>query len=146
MREQQTDIWSTNAQAICVTTNGYVTASGRGVMGRGVALQAKARFAGIERVLGAHLKTNGNPVGKLIWGGRDGQTIVAFPVKHTWEKPADPILIHRSALELVMLADAEKWERVVLPRPGCGNGRLKWEVVKPLIEPFLDDRFLVVHQ
>lgn len=34
--------------------------------------------------------------------------------------------------------------RVVMPRPGCGNGGLKWEQVRPAIEPLLDDRFTVV--
>ncbi len=37
-------------------------------------------------------------------------------------------------------------DKVYLVRPGCGNGQLKWEDVKPLIAPILDDRFIVVER
>lgn len=33
---------------------------------------------------------------------------------------------------------------LILPRPGCGNGRLRWEDVRKILEPILDDRFTVV--
>ena len=36
-------------------------------------------------------------------------------------------------------------EAVYLPRPGCGNGRLKWEDVKKLLSPILkSDQFYIV--
>ena len=37
-------------------------------------------------------------------------------------------------------------DKVYMARPGCGNGQLKWEDVKPLIAPILDDRFIVVER
>jgi hypothetical protein len=143
--EQQTDIWSTDAQAICVTTNGCITYSGRGVMGRGVAKQAAVRFPRMERILGKHLRLHGNHVG-VLRRELDEPVIVAFPVKQLWNEEASTSLIVQSVKELVALTDQEGWTAVVLPRPGCGNGRLRWEAVKPLIESFLDDRFLIVHQ
>ena len=42
------------------------------------------------------------------------------------------------------LATLLKWQVVVLPRPGCGNGRLDWFLVERTIAPWLDDRFVVV--
>ena len=89
---------------------------------------------------------------ELIIGGTpdsDGTIIpfhlVAFPVKRHWRDPADPSLIVKSAFQLVELTDREGWRNVALPRPGCGNGRLDWEVVRPLLN-LLDDRFVVVYQ
>lgn len=80
--------------------------------------------------------------------------LVSFPVKPAlgpsgepgWKAPADLGIIERSARQLVTAADnsALNWNTVLLPQPGTGNGRLKWEDVKPVIEPILDDRFVVV--
>lgn len=150
MIEQQIDLWSClDADAICITTNGYVKQSGYAVMGRGVAKQATERMPGIALDLGRAITRHGHrviivrsweppgtPAGVAI-------PIVAFPVKHHWCDAADPELIARSAGELNNLAGAMGWQKVVLPRPGCGNGRLSWDTVRPLLHD-LDDRFVVV--
>lgn len=70
--------------------------------------------------------------------------VVAFPVKHHWKDRADLLLIQKSAEQLVELTNSEGWKKVALVRPGCGNGQLEWDVVRPLIEPILDNRFVVV--
>jgi len=53
-------------------------------------------------------------------------------------------LIRQSARQLVEMADKFGWGSVVLPRPGCGNGGLDWDDVRPILEAILDDRFTVV--
>ena len=80
-------------------------------------------------------------------GGENGEVmefpvILSFPVKHNWFNNADISLIKRSAKEL--LDWSEPFRSIVLPRPGCGNGGLKWEDVKPVLEPILDGRFHVI--
>ena len=35
-------------------------------------------------------------------------------------------------------------KNVALPRPGCANGGLNWEDVKPHLERILDDRVTIV--
>jgi hypothetical protein len=37
------------------------------------------------------------------------------------------------------------WTTVIMPRPGCGNGRLRWQDVSKVLSDILDDRFVVVH-
>ena len=142
MKEARQNLWMTPADALCITTNGTVKNNGECVMGRGCAAEAKCAFPAIAKELGDHIRRDGNHVGVLM--GPDPY-IISFPVKHQWWEEADPNLIRQSTGELVELADARGWQQVVLPRPGCGNGRLNWADVKPILEERLDDRFTVVY-
>jgi hypothetical protein len=139
MLEQCGNMWKiVDADARCVTTNGVVKSNGNAVMGRGVAMQARQRYIGVDRELGQLLRARGNHVHKLA------EDLVSFPTKNDWRHISSRVLIERSARELVALADAEGWNRVLLPRPGCGAGGLRWVEVQPIIAPILDDRFVVV--
>jgi hypothetical protein len=69
--------------------------------------------------------------------------LITFPVKHQWFETADPRLIEKSALDLDVHVERLKLKKVVMPRPGCGNGRLDWKDVKPIID-WLDDRYTVI--
>ena len=148
MREVTGDLWELEADARCITTNGTLTKAARGVMGRGVAQQAKQRYLGLERTLGKYLMRWGHHVGVLLEAGPDvSMPLVVLPVKHEWsDAHASLGLIRESCHELVALTDARGWHTVLLPRPGCGNGRLKWEYVETVIAPILDDRFVVVYR
>jgi len=145
MQEQQVNIWTVRqADALCITTNGTRRKNGTGVMGRGVARQAKERYPALERTLGLALQTRGNVPSILLSGVRP--ILVSLPVKHHWYEPADLTLIEVSTRAVVAMANEAGWQRVVLPRPGCGNGQLSWAKVEPVIRPLLDDRFLIVWQ
>lgn len=142
MLETIGDIWE-HADLGCVvavTTNGSLTRDGRAVVGRGVARQALARFPLIAEKLGRMLAERGSHVFDL------GNCIVSFPVEETaWSLP-DLRIIARSAQELRQLADRSGWQQIVVPRPGCGGGGLAWKDVRPLLEPWFDDRFLIISQ
>lgn len=133
------DIWDClEGGIIVITTNGQLTANGRAVFGRGVARQAGERFPDLALRLGRHLAAGGNHVHYL------GDSIVSFPVEDTpWSLP-DLRLIARSTRELRELADLNGWQRVVVPRPGCGGGGLDWRDVRPLLATELDDRFMII--
>lgn len=148
MIEAKGDIWkyaaeeaATGRVAVCVTTNGETNRRGQAVMGRGVALQARNRFLGIEDRIGRFITRHGNHVQRFAVDAP--YDLLTFPVKHGWREPADPVLIALSAGELEALVDREDYDVVLLPRPGCGNGHLDWDDVKPLLT-FLDDRFWAV--
>jgi hypothetical protein len=51
---------SVKADAICITTNGFINATGANTMGRGSAGEAKRRWPGIEMLIGQHLEHGGN--------------------------------------------------------------------------------------
>lgn len=139
MREVTGDIWSYHGTAvIAITTNGQLSRKGEAVFGQGCARQAKERFPDLPRRLGTLLSQQGNHAAYL------GDGIVSFPVEHSPFETPDPRLIARSARELVTLADTMGWQTVVVPRPGCGGGGLEWQDIKPVLERYLDDRFLVI--
>jgi O-acetyl-ADP-ribose deacetylase (regulator of RNase III) len=53
-------------------------------------------------------------------------------------------LIENSAKELKTMVQRFGLKNVVVPRMGCGNGGLRWEDVKKIVGPILDDRFTIV--
>ncbi len=141
MPEITGDIWDyAGTSVIAITTNGSLTRGGRAIFGRGVARQAALRYPALADELGKRLAEQGNHVFDL------GNRIVSFPVEETpWSLP-DLRLIARSAGELRELADRSGWQRIVVPRPGCGGGGLSWQDVKPLLDACFDGRFLVISQ
>jgi O-acetyl-ADP-ribose deacetylase (regulator of RNase III) len=144
------NLWTLPADARCITVNGATRQDGQAVMGRGVAAQAKERWPMLPAVLGELIRQHGNHVQLLMSPETiqppfdDTAHLVAFPVKWHWQHPADLALIQRSCGELMALADRARLRAILLPRPGCGNGRLSWFQVEPVIAPLLDDRVTVV--
>lgn len=142
MKEVTGNLWTYPADVRVITTNGTVKKNGECVMGRGCAAEAKQRWPDVPKMLGAHLEARGNI--PMRFPDNLGLVLLSLPVKHQWYEKADPKLIEVSAKILAAWADLHKWETLVLPRPGCGNGGLRWENVKPVLEPILDDRFHVI--
>jgi len=140
------------ADAICITTNGIVRKDGACVMGRGCALEATKLFPGIDLTLGQRIKKAGNIVHFLGFhtirptSEKPFTTaVLSFPVKYHWGDDADLDLILDSCRQISRIASITELQKIVIPRPGCGNGRLDWQkIVKPAIEPLLDDRFYII--
>jgi len=143
MKEVKGDIWKRSGDVRVITTNGYVKRNGEAVMGRGVALQAARRYQWLPKALGEKLLEEGNHV--HLFNTPHG-ALVTYPVKYNWWQAADPELIERSAKELIVLTNEQGWQQVLMVRPGCGNGQLTWDVVKPILVPLLDDRFIIVER
>lgn len=141
MIEVTGDLWTFGGDGPivrCITTNGMVKADGSCVMGRGCAKEAATRWPTLPKLLGAHIKENGNVVAEFIkhtdaLSLKPEYHLASFPVKHKWMDEADPDLILQSANSLSTRAVNSNGLTFLLPRPGCGNGRLKWADVKPLL-------------
>jgi hypothetical protein len=141
MLELKADLWEIPCDARVISTNGSVNRFGHAVLGRGCALEAKQRYPELSLKLGVLLR--GHNRNHVYMFKEMGSLLVTFPVKHQWHERADITLIRWSADELVEMTHAQGWKRVALPRVGCGNGKLSWTIVKPVIERILDDRFTV---
>lgn len=147
MKETMGNIWDFHTQGhwIVITTNGNVKSNGEAVMGKGIALECKRRFPTLPSSIGRKIKEEGNypfyfPISRII----------TFPTKHNWWEKADPKLIRRSAALLSQLCNEELSVDIVFPvymvRPGCASGGLRWDDVRPILEDYLDDRFVVVEK
>lgn len=148
MEEVTGNLWSymPDADARVITTNGFVKQNGDAVMGRGCAAEAARTFPILPLRLGKALKADGNHVHVFRKGTLEGADydLITFPVKHKWHENADLDLIFRSACELADYADHYGYGSVIIPRPGCGNGNLRWEKVRGVIKGILDHRFYVI--
>lgn len=159
MLEAYGDIWdlAPDYDAVVITTNGYVKKNGEAVLGRGIAKEAKERFPRFAFDLGVAIQKNGNYPMAVGYEGTE-HWVLTLPVKPIvgpsgepgWKVSADIELITSSIPKMIEIIDRINTigdypiTKIIMPRPGCGNGKLKWEDVKPVIEPLLDDRFTVV--
>jgi O-acetyl-ADP-ribose deacetylase (regulator of RNase III) len=146
MIEAKGDIWQyaydEHVDAVCVLTN-MTVAGGRLIMGGGQAREAKIRFPYLPEEWGKEYSLNeGHNV--VTFDPFQGFILVSLPTKVHPSDNSTVEVIAKSLRELVKEADWTGWQKVVLPRPGCGLGGLTWEEVKPEIEPMLDDRFIVI--
>lgn len=143
IREVQGDFWElydkrSFDQAFVIPTNGSRNASGNAVMGRGLALDARRRYPQLPYELGKRLSKENR-----VYHFPDWQ-LFTFPVKHTWFENADLHLIGRSCQQLNLQLLLGNFKDVYIPRVGCGNGKLKWEHVKPVLDKYLDERYIIV--
>lgn len=152
MKEAQGDLWKyareNGTDAICVLTNMTVSKS-RLIMGGGQAREARELFPALPSLWGEEYERrqrDGIMLGLIVFDPMPSTpALVSFPTKYHPSDSSDLALISQSARELVHAADEKQWENVLLGRPGCGLGGLKWEEdVKPLLETLFDDRFTVI--
>jgi O-acetyl-ADP-ribose deacetylase (regulator of RNase III) len=127
---------------VVVTTNGCLTHTGLLVMGAGVALKFKRSYPGIDAILGTWVQERGNvPCLITKWAPH----IISLPTKNHWQDPSPIDLVESSLRRLMDIVDYHGYQRIVMPRVGCGLGGLSWEKdVRPLCIRYLDDRFTVV--
>ena len=137
MVEVKGNLWTYPASYRVITTNGSVRSNGEAVMGRGCAAEARIRYANLARELGDVIRTQGN----IVWYF-PMYYLLSFPVKHQWFERAELGLIQQSISRLTTIATAMH-ATFVMPRPSCGNGRLAWKDVKPLLQP-LPDNVMVI--
>ncbi len=134
------DLWDFHQQGyvVAITTGGMVQKNGTCAMPRGCARQAADKYKMLAYTLGEQIKLHGIHVFDL------GNKIVAFPVEKSPLERPELEMIEQSCIELVELCNYKQWEKIVVPRPGCGLGGLQWKDVKPILEKHFDERFIVI--
>lgn len=112
-----------------------------GVMGKGIALQFKETFPANYRQYVAACKRNEVQPGKLLvikeqtLSGE--KIIINFPTKTQWFQKSKYEYVEEGLKALVKVIIEHEIKSIAVPPLGCGNGGLKWEKVKLLIEKYL---------
>lgn len=123
-----------------ITTNAMVKKDGSLVMGRGIAQQARDMFPGIDKSFGKRITDCGfHQKAYHIISQDDYPKIYAFQVKYSWWEEADLDLIKKSTEMLGETACKNMDKQFFLNFPGVGNGKLKIEDVRPIIEQLPDN-------
>lgn len=129
------NLLDSTAQALVNTVNTV------GVMGKGIALQFKEAFPMNFKIYAAACKKQELQPGKLLVVKEqtlvDEKIIINFPTKTEWYLKSKYEYVEAGLKELAKVIDEYKIESIAIPPLGCGNGGLKWEKVKSMIETYL---------
>ena len=121
-------------------TNGTINSNGEAVMGRGIAKQLKDMYPAIPKTLATQLRLRGNTISYL--GYYDMSHWWSFPVKHNWQDKANVSLISFSLMVLKSMLNRTQPFCVLMPRVGCGNGKLDWVTqVRPMFKELYPEEF-----
>ncbi|MBD8526237.1 type II toxin-antitoxin system antitoxin DNA ADP-ribosyl glycohydrolase DarG [Pseudomarimonas arenosa] len=112
-----------------------------GVMGKGIALMFKERFAENFRLYAAACKANEVQVGKMFItpvSELDGpRWIVNFPTKQHWRGDSKIEWIIEGLQDLRQFVTSSQIKSIAIPPLGAGNGGLEWAEVRAQIEEVL---------
>ena len=112
-----------------------------GIMGKGIALQFKERFPMNFKVYADACTKGKMHVGKMLVikeNTLDGEKIIInFPTKTEWFKKSQYSYIEDGLKDLARVIIEYKIHSNAIPPLGCGNGGLKWDKVKFLMEKYL---------
>ena len=152
MLEEIQNIWDIDRSQdwIAIMTNYGWRGNGTAVFGRGTAAQAKQKFNGLEEWYGKCCKEYYEESKDIFMPiqTHEQQHLVMFPTKKlnarnpelSWQEKGSIAQIAKSARSLMLWIHVNGVESdIYIPRPGCGNGELKWDEVKPYLEILPDN-------
>lgn len=128
------NIFETDRQTIVNTVNCV------GVMGAGIAKEAKKRFPRMYKDYVDRCKLKSVRPGKpYLWRNSepDGKWILNFPTKNHWRNPSKMEWVEQGLIDF--LSHYKEWGimNIAFPALGCGHGGLWWLDVKPVMEHLL---------
>lgn len=131
------NLLESDAEALVNTVNTV------GVMGKGIVLQFKQRFADNYRQYKVACDAGRVTTGKMfvtevneLMGPR---WIINFPTKQHWKAPSQLAWVEAGLQDLHRFLLEHRVKSVAIPGLGTGNGGLDWAQVKPLMEQALSD-------
>ena len=141
---KQGDMWSVEQEVdhFIITTNSFIKRNGALVMGAGIAKQLRNKHPGIDIEIGYTITSLTRPFDTQIrtyYGLILGTYYGMFQVKYHFKDPASLDLIKRSTKELQVHAETNPTKKYALNFPGVGNGKLAYELVKPVMDTLPDN-------
>lgn len=133
----QGNLLEARAEALVNTVNTV------GVMGKGIALMFKERFAENMRLYAAACKAKQVQTGKMFVTDvleLDGpHWIVNFPTKQHWKAPSQMVWVDEGLQDLRRFLIEKQVKSIAIPPLGAGNGGLEWAEVRERIVRALGD-------
>lgn len=128
---RRTSIFDSPAQTLVNTVNCV------GIMGKGLAHAFKEREPDMFKAYKRICDDKALVPGKLwLWRGRKSW-VLNFPTKIHWRNPSRLDWIEQGLEKFVSAYAAQGITEISFPQLGCGNGGLKWDDVRPLMEHYL---------
>jgi len=125
------NVLKSNAMALVNTVNTV------GIMGKGIAYQFKKAYPEMYKEYQSACKLGEVQIGKMwIWKNPSifgPQYIINFPTKQDWRNDSRIEDVEKGLDDLVKVIKKLSISSIAIPPLGCGNGKLKWEIVKDLI-------------
>ncbi len=130
------NLMNSEAEALVNTVNTV------GVMGKGIALQFKEEFPHNFTIYANACRSGEFVPGTLLItkeknSAGEEKTIINFPTKKHWKNHSKYEYIKDGLAELTKVINEYKIASIAIPPLGCGNGGLKWDVVKKMMEDTL---------
>lgn len=132
--ERDGNIFRTTGSAIVITVNC------EGVMGAGIALDAKLRWPPVFERYRAACENGEVAIGRNLLVTRQSAEldVICFPTKHRWRNPSKLSYIRDGLVDLRRIVDQTAIPSIALPHLGCSHGGLRWPQVEPLIVQAFD--------
>ena len=125
------NLFDSAAQVITNTVNCV------GVMGKGVALEFKNRYPAMFTEYHSRCERGEvRPGEPYLWEDERVQ-VLNFPTKRDWREGSRLSDIEQGLQYLALHYQDMGIQSIAMPPLGCGNGGLRWEDVRPLIEKHL---------
>lgn len=124
-------VFNTNAKTIVNTVNCF------GVMGAGIALEFKLRYPEMFEKYKDMCAKGDYQVGRPRLFEYKDIRILNFPTKKHWRAPSQLEWIEQGLRYFALNYKKANIKSIAFPKLGTNNGKLSWEVVKPLMEKYL---------
>lgn len=126
------------ADVLVNTVNCQLSRYGNGVMGKGVALAFKERYPTIMPQYEAAIRSGELKPGRtLLFDLPDGRKWAAMGTKDHFRDNSMYQWVDSGLRELGEKMREAGLKSVALPPPGCGNGKLAWDRVEPMVHQHL---------
>lgn len=133
IRYTDTTVFNVDVQTIVNTINCV------GVMGSGLALEFKLRFPEMYEDYAQRCKRKEVKVGRpYLYRGYENPLILNFPTKNHWKYPSKVSWVEKGLQYFIENYEKGSIQSVAFPKLGTSRGGLDWQVVKPLMEKYLD--------
>lgn len=130
------NILESDAEALVNTVNTV------GVMGKGIALAFKKTFPIVFEEYEKSIVNKSIEIGKVQLvktGTIKPSYVINFPTKQHWRQPSKMEYIQKGMAALVETIKLNQIKSIAIPPLGCGNGKLNWSEVKPLMIQYLQE-------